>query len=83
MTDTIEKKAIKKIFHGIVASNSMEKTLVVQVARLKKYGKYGKYSRYYKKYKVHNPEKKFKVGDAVSFVECRPISKEKRWKVIY
>lgn len=68
---------------GIVISDKMDKTIVVQVSSLKKHGKYKKRYRVDKKYKVHDSENKYKAGDKVSFIECRPISKDKHWKVIY
>jgi small subunit ribosomal protein S17 len=68
---------------GIVVSDKMDKTIVVKVSQLKTHPRYKKRYRVFKKYKVHDPENKFKVGDVVEFVECRPLSKEKRWKVLY
>lgn len=68
---------------GIVISDKMDKTIVVQVSHLKKHPKYKKRYQVNKKYKVHDPENKFKIHDKVSFIECRPISKDKHWKVIY
>lgn len=67
---------------GMVISDKMDKTIVVAVNALKTHPKYRKKYRVTKKYKVHDPENKYKVGDTVKFVECRPISKDKRFKVI-
>jgi len=78
-----ENKKIVRTFNGIVVSDSMDKTIVVRVQSAKKHPKYLKHYTSHAKYKVHDPENKFKVGDSVQFVETRPISKEKRWKVIY
>ncbi len=64
---------------GIVVSDRMDKTVVVRVDRLKVHKKYKKRYRVSKKYKAHDEENRFKVGDKVMIVECRPISKEKRW----
>lgn len=82
----MEKEARKKIFrkfHGTVVSDAMDKTIVVSVEMTKKHPKYLKHYKVHKKFKVHDQENKYKVGDLVEFVECRPISKEKRWTVIY
>ena len=78
-----ENKKIVRSFNGTVVSDAMDKTIVVRVESVKKHPKYLKYYTSHTKYKVHDPENKFKVGDVVQFVETRPISKEKRWKVIY
>jgi small subunit ribosomal protein S17 len=77
----IMEKKIAKI-KGTVISDKMDKTIVVAVSILKTHPKYSKKYRVTKKYKVHDPEKKHKVGDVVEFVQCRPISKDKRFKII-
>lgn len=68
---------------GIVVSDKMDKTIVVQVERTKKHPKYLKIYKIHRKYKVHDSENKYKVGDIVDFVACRPISKDKQWKAVY
>ena len=80
MTDI--KKTIKRKFEGTVVSNKSDKTIVVAVVRTKLHPKYHKRYQVTKKYKVHDPANQFKIGDKVVFVECRPISKDKRWIVI-
>ncbi len=77
------KKKIVRTFMGIVVSDAMDKTIVVRVQSVKKHPKYLKHYTFHTRYKVHDPENTFKVGDTVQFVETRPISKEKRWRVIY
>jgi small subunit ribosomal protein S17 len=74
-------KKIGKI-KGKVVSAKMEQTLVVSVESLKTHSKYLKKYRSTKKYKVHNPEKKYQEGDVVEFVQCKPVSKDKRHIVI-
>ena len=76
------KKTTSRKFEGIVVSDKGDKTIVVELKRTKVHPKYLKRYVVSKKYKVHDPENKYKVGDAVTFVECRPISKDKRWRVI-
>lgn len=73
------KKVSKK--RGVVVSDKMDKTIVVAVETLKTHPKYLKKYRFTKKYKVHDPERKYKAGDKVEFVSCRPISKGKRFKI--
>ena len=72
----------KKHLKGIIISDKMEKTVVVEVERIKEHSKYKKRYQVHKKYKAHCEEGKYKVGDKIIIEECRPLSKDKRWKVI-
>ena len=76
------QKTIKRTFEGLVTSKAGDKTIVVKVTQTKLHPKYLKRYTVSKKYKVHDPLNTFAVGDVVNFVECRPISKDKRWRVI-
>ena len=67
---------------GVVVSDKMDKTIVVSVSRFIKHPKYGKYYTVSKKYKAHDEENTFKKGDKVEIVETRPISKDKKFKVV-
>lgn len=79
----VESKIIsKRALQGVVISDKMDKTIVVRVDRLKWHSKYGKQYKVSKKYKVHDEKNEYKKGDKVIFNECRPISKDKRWRVI-
>jgi small subunit ribosomal protein S17 len=75
-----KKTIIKK--KGIVVSDKMKKTVVVAVDSLKTHPKYKKKYISSKKYKAHDEEEKYKVGDAVEIVPCKPMSKDKRYKVL-
>lgn len=77
-----EKKIVKRSFEGVVVSDKMDKTIVVLVSTVKVHPKYGKRYVTSKKFKVHDEKNQHKEGDKVSFVECRPLSKDKRWRVI-
>jgi len=77
-----QNKKIVKTFTGVVVSDKMAKTIVVKIERTKINHRYQKRYKVSKKYKVHDETKKYKIGDRVSFIECRPISKEKRWRVV-
>jgi small subunit ribosomal protein S17 len=87
MTENIEQETEKtargqpKSRVGVVLSNKMMKTVVVQVERRARHGKYGKFMIEKKKYKVHDEEQSCTPGDRVRIVETRPLSKEKRWRV--
>ncbi len=79
----MEKKISKKrVLQGIVTSNKMQKTLVVQVDRTKMNAKYGKQFRASTKFHVHDEKGEYKVGDIVRFEETRPLSKTKRWRAV-
>ncbi|MAF43193.1 MAG: 30S ribosomal protein S17 [Parcubacteria group bacterium] len=67
---------------GIIISNKMEKTVVVKVELIKEHPKYKRRFKIHKKYKSHLDSGDYKVGDKVIIEECRPISKEKHWRVI-
>lgn len=72
----------KRKLTGIIISNKMQKTVVVKVVRIKEHPKYRRRYRIHKKYKAHDEKGEYKVGDQVVIEECKPISKEKHWKVI-
>ncbi|MEA3449874.1 MAG: 30S ribosomal protein S17 [Patescibacteria group bacterium] len=79
-----EKKAIiKKKFTGLVVSDKMNKTIVAQVDRVKQHSKYMKRYTVSKRYKVHDEKEQYKEGEQVNFIECRPMSKDKKWRVMY
>jgi small subunit ribosomal protein S17 len=70
------------ILKGVVVSDKMDKTVVVSVSRFMKHPKYGKFYQVNKKYKAHDEENKYKTGDKVEIAETRPISKDKKFKVV-
>ena len=72
----------KKILKGIITSAKNNKTVVVEVTRKFAHPFYGKVIKRSKKYHAHDEKNKFKEGETISIVECNPISKKKRWKVI-
>jgi len=76
------KKIIKRRLKGKVVSDKMMKTAVVAVDSLKFYPKYKKYYKVTKRFKAQNDNNKYKEGDKVVIEETRPLSKEKRWKII-
>ena len=72
----------QKTMVGIVVSDKMDKTVVVAVEKVKRVRLYNKTLRHTTRYKVHDPNNTCKLGDTVRMVETRPISKEKRWRVV-
>jgi len=77
----IEKKRIKRLLSGTVVSDKMDKTAVVKVSTKVKHPTYKKFVKKSKKYKVHDVENQCSVGDRVQITECRPISKDKCWRL--
>ena len=75
-------KNSNKILKGVVVSDKMDKTIVVKVTRFVEHKKYGKRIKVTKKYKAHDEDNVKKVGDTVEIEETRPISKDKKFKVI-
>lgn len=73
---------IQKTFSGVVVSDKADKTIVVKVETVKLHPKYRKRYKVSRNYKVHDETNKAKEGDAVKFVECRPLSKDKRWRLV-
>ncbi|MFH0906721.1 MAG: 30S ribosomal protein S17 [bacterium] len=67
---------------GVIVKDKMNKTVVVLVNRYLKHSKYKKMYRVSKKYKAHDEKNEYKTGDNVIIQEVRPISKDKKWKVI-
>lgn len=72
----------RKVRVGKVTSDKMDKTVVVAVERITRHPLYGKLMRKTKKYKAHDEENACRVGDKVRIMEVRPLSKEKRWRVV-
>ncbi|OQY49141.1 MAG: 30S ribosomal protein S17 [Anaerolineaceae bacterium 4572_78] len=74
-------KVGKRVLIGHVVSDRMDKTIVVRVERKKRHPLYGKVVRVSKKYKAHDESNEARMGDTVSIIESRPLSKEKRWRM--
>lgn len=73
----------KRVLQGVVVSDKAEKTVIVKVERRLRHPMYKKIIRSSKKYAAHDEQKKFRTGDKVSIIESAPISKTKRWRVVY
>ena len=72
----------KRILSGVVVSSHSNKTITVDVTRRIKHKLYKKIIRQTKKYHAHDENNEFKVGDIVSIIESKPISKLKKWRVV-
>ncbi|MFA6072198.1 MAG: 30S ribosomal protein S17 [Janthinobacterium sp.] len=71
-----------RTLEGIIVSDKMQKTAVVEVSFTKKHPKYLKYYKISNRFKAHNENNEYKTGDTVIISETRPLSKEKRWNII-
>ncbi|GAB6907151.1 30S ribosomal subunit protein S17 [Desulfosarcina cetonica] len=78
----MKTRGIKRQLIGTVVSDKMDKTAVVQVERLVKHPLYKKYIRRRNKFSAHDKDNSCNIGDKVLITESRPISKQKRWRII-
>jgi small subunit ribosomal protein S17 len=78
---TASARGYRKVREGLVVSDKMDKTVVVEVEDRVKHAKYGKVIRRTKKYKAHDGQNACGVGDRVLLMETRPLSATKRWRV--
>jgi small subunit ribosomal protein S17 len=76
------EKSRKMELEGIVSSDRMEKTVVVTIERLEKHPVFKKYIRRRRKFMAHDEKNECKAGDRVRIRECRPLSKDKCWRVV-
>ncbi len=73
----------KRTLEGVVVSDKMQKTRIVEVRRYKLHPKYKKRFSVTKRYYAHDEKEQYKVGDTVTIQETRPLSRLKRWMVLY
>ncbi len=81
-TEDKKAKVVRKL-SGVVCSSKSEKTIIVEVNNTKIHPKYKKRYSVIKKYKVHDEKNQYKDGDKVDFAQCRPLSRDKKWRVLY
>ncbi len=72
----------RRVQIGKVVSDKMDKTIVVAVETYKKHNLYHKRIKYTKKFKAHDENNEAKIGDVVKIMETRPLSKDKRWRLV-
>jgi small subunit ribosomal protein S17 len=78
----VEQRGNKISIKGVVVSSKMDKTIVVRAQRLVKHAAFHKYIKRYVKYKAHDEQNSCKIGDRVLIIESRPLSREKRWRMV-
>jgi small subunit ribosomal protein S17 len=80
-TTPTQTRGIRKVWQGRVTSNKMDKTVVVTVENRVRHPLYGRTMSRRTKFKAHDEANEARVGDTVEIVECRPLSKEKRFRI--
>ena len=78
----MEERNLRKVLIGTVVSNKMDKTIVVAVETSEKHKKYGKIVKRTYKLKAHDEKNDCQIGDKVKVMETRPLSKDKRWRLV-
>ena len=78
----MKNRNLRKERIGIVVSNSMQKSIAVEVHRKMKHTKYGKFIKKSKKFIVHDEQNTSNVGDTVKIMETRPLNKTKNWRLV-
>ena len=78
-TQTAEARTRRKVRTGVVSSDKMQKTIVVKVDRRVRHSAYKKYIVRSRRFKAHDETNEAKIGDRVTLVESRPLSRDKRW----
>jgi small subunit ribosomal protein S17 len=76
------ERNLRKTRIGVVVSDKMEKTITVAAERKVKHPKYGKFMKSTKKFATHDEKNECKIGDTVKIMETKPLSKNKRWRLI-
>lgn len=82
MTNDTNNRNARRTLQGTVVSTKMEQTIVVEVERTYRHPKYGKFLRKKKKYMAHDGAGEARMGDIVTLTATRPISKNKRWRLL-
>ena len=78
----MEKRNLRKERIGTVTSDKMDKSIVVAIERKKKHPKYGKFVKLTSKFHAHDERNECNIGDTVSIMETRPLSKTKNWRLV-
>ena len=78
----MERQNSRKVLRGVVASDKMDKTIVVEIMEKKAHPLYGKSTKFSRRFKAHDENNEAKVNDRVLIMETRPLSKDKRWRLV-
>ncbi len=77
-----QERNTRRTLQGVAVSDKMDKTAVIRIERLTRHPLYGKVTKRARTFKAHDEKNECRVGDLVTIVECRPISKGKSWRVV-
>lgn len=80
--DKAEARSLRKVRVGEVVSNKMDKTIVVRTVTRVPHPKFGKITKHVAKFHAHDEKNEAQIGDRVSIMETRPLSKTKRWRLV-
>jgi small subunit ribosomal protein S17 len=80
--ETAEARSLRKVRVGEVVSNKMDKTIVVRTETRVPHPKFGKITKHVAKFHAHDEKNEAQIGDRVSIMETRPLSKTKRWRLV-
>jgi small subunit ribosomal protein S17 len=80
--ETAEVRSLRKVRVGEVVSNKMDKTIVVRTVTRVPHPKFGKITKHIAKFHAHDEKNEAQIGDRVSIMETRPLSKTKRWRLV-
>jgi small subunit ribosomal protein S17 len=80
--ETAEAHSLRKVRVGEVVSNKMDKTIVVRAVTRVPHPKFGKITKHISKFHAHDEKNEAQIGDRVSIMETRPLSKTKRWRLV-
>jgi small subunit ribosomal protein S17 len=78
----MEKRNLRKERTGLVVSNKMDKSIVVQIERRMRHAVYGKFIKKTNKFTAHDEKNECNIGDTVRIMETRPLSKNKNWRLV-
>ena len=78
----MERKNTKRVLRGVVCSDKMDKTIVVEISEKKAHPLYGKQTKFYRKLKAHDENNEAKVGDTVEIIETRKLSRDKHFRLL-
>ncbi len=78
----MERKNTKRVLRGVVVSDKMDKTIVVEISEKKAHPLYGKQTKFSRKFKAHDENNEAKIGDTVEIVETRTLSKDKHFRLL-
>ncbi len=82
MAESTKTRGRRKVRQGVVVSDKMDKTIVVEIQQLVRHPLYGKIMRRNARFKAHDENNECGIGDTVEIMECRPLSREKRWRLV-